>query len=209
MEIDFWLNIWNEKQIGFHQSSFNPKMVEFFSKYNLKDKKVFVPLCGKSHDMIWLANQGAHVVGVEVSPIAVKEFFEENNITFKIDKTAEGEWFRSESIDILLGDFFHLNETHFDFIYDRAAMVALPEEIRQRYQEKIKTFANNAEYFLFTFEYDQEKFQGPPFSVIEKEVFDVFQLFKIKKIFEQSEKSDFRGVSLMVKRVVYLINNGN
>lgn len=208
MELDFWLQKWEEKQIGFHQSVYNPKMVEFFSNYDLNNKQVFVPLCGKSLDMIWLAKQGAKVVGVEISPIAVKEFFAENDIPYEIEKKSEREWYRSNGVDILLGDFFNLEIQSFDFIYDRAAMVALPPGLRKSYQDRMCLLAKNSNYFLFTFEYDEQKFQGPPFSVSEFEVMNAFKNNNVKKVFEVSEKGDFRDTKLMVKRVVYHITEG-
>ena len=60
-------------------------------------------------------------------------------------------------------------------IYDRAAMVALPKEIRAQYAELIqKHIRENAapqfRMLLITIEYDNPSIQGPPFSVSEAEV---------------------------------------
>lgn len=57
-----------------------------------------------------------------------------------------------------------------DAIYDRAALVALPFEMRVRYAAHLREITNTAPQLLVTFDYDQQKLDGPPFSVISNEV---------------------------------------
>ncbi len=60
---------------------------------------------------------------------------------------------------------------HIDALYDRAALVALPADLRPGYvghtQSLLKT---RAMQLLITLEYDQSAANGPPFSVLPDEV---------------------------------------
>ena len=77
MEREFWLERWRSDEIGFHQSEFNARLMHYWPALALpKDTRVFVPLCGKSRDMLWLANAGHRVIGVELAATAVQTFFE-------------------------------------------------------------------------------------------------------------------------------------
>lgn len=77
MNPEFWQKKrWQEGRIGFNQSTVNPLLTEYFNRLNLTaGSRIFVPLCGKSIDMVWLATQGYDVVGVELVETAVQEFF--------------------------------------------------------------------------------------------------------------------------------------
>lgn len=206
MEVKFWLDVWDKRQLGFNQSEFNPKMVELLKDKNLSGQTVFVPLCGKSIDMIWFLNKGANVYACELSAVAIEEFFQENNIEYQIQEYNDYKRFIGGNITIDCGDFFNLDIPRVDFIYDRASMVALPTQMRARYQQKMKNlFKGLKEYYLFTFSYDQSLFDGPPFSIDEPEVLNVFNEYEINKVFSETKNSDFKGVDLNVTRSVYLI----
>lgn len=137
-----WLKLWHNKQTDFHQLKVNTLLQRFwFLPDHIKGSRVFVPLCGKSLDMIWLAEQGNEVIGVELSPIAVKSFFDENHL--KPTKTQVGEFtlWKTRNISILCGDYFSLRKTdlgQIDTVYDRAALTALPEDIRSEYVAKLR-----------------------------------------------------------------------
>lgn len=206
MEVNFWLDVWDKRQLGFNQSEFNPKMVELLKDKSLSGQTVFVPLCGKSIDMIWFLNKGANVYACELSAVAIEEFFQENNIEYQIQEYNDYKRFIGDNITIDCGDFFNLDIPRVDFIYDRASMVALPTQMRARYQQKMKNlFKGLKEYYLFTFSYDQSLFDGPPFSIDEPEVLNVFNEYEINKVFSETKNSDFKGVDLNVTRSVYLI----
>ena len=112
MKKDFWLERWERKEIGFHQDEVNPYLREFWSQAGLaRDRPVFVPLCGKSRDMLWLCEQGHTVLGVELSPIAVEAFFKENGLTPQRSSDGRFDRYEADSICILCGDFFDLNQT--------------------------------------------------------------------------------------------------
>ena len=49
-----WLKRWENNQIGWHAEQINRQLIEYLPEFNLAKKdKIFVPLCGKSLDMIY------------------------------------------------------------------------------------------------------------------------------------------------------------
>jgi thiopurine S-methyltransferase len=174
MQADFWHAKWEKNQIGFHEAETNPNLTENFHHLGLETgARILVPLCGKSLDMVWLMSQGYQVVGVELSELAVLQFFEEQDIPF--EKTVDGDFihYSTEGLELYVGDFFKMNADvlgQVDAVYDRAALVALPEEMRKNYTQHLSKISNTAPQLLATFEYDQSKRNGPPFSVSEEEV---------------------------------------
>lgn len=151
-----WLNLWRSRQTSFHQERVNTHLTTFWSELNLvRDSRVFVPLCGKSIDMTWLADRGHEVIGVELSPIAVKAFFHENKLKPNKRRMGKHTLWRHGRISILCGDFFSLKKSdlgHIDTVYDRAALTALPEEIRKRYVMHLQNIVPKANIFLLTVE---------------------------------------------------------
>jgi thiopurine S-methyltransferase len=129
-----WINRWENNQIGWHKSDFNSRLIEFLPNLNLqKGSEIFVPLCGKSLDMVYLLNQGFKVIGVELSKIAIIDFFAENNIEFEIQKNADFNIYKSANITIYQGDIFNLKKEYLQdisAIYDRASLVALNPQLR-------------------------------------------------------------------------------
>lgn len=173
MKPQFWLDVWTSGEYGFHQSKFNPLMMKYFSRLDLKTGDlIFVPLCGKSIDMLWLVERGFRVLGIEISELACEQFFSENSIP--VMKKKEGDFIRysSEHVDLLCGDYFALTPALLSDvcgIYDRAALVALPMEMRTDYAKKMDELTS-APMLLLTFTYPEEKMEGPPFSVPTEEV---------------------------------------
>jgi len=179
METDFWHRRWLKNQIGFHQHDFNRHLLKFWPRLDAEPgARVFVPLCGKSRDLIWLAERGHAVVGCEISEIAVAAFFREAGLT--PDKTVDGPFERwsAPSIEILLGDFFKLDRGLLgavDMVYDRASLVAFPATMRPAYVQALAgLMPPGAAMLLLTLEYPQEEMEGPPFSVPEAEVRELF-----------------------------------
>lgn len=157
LDNQLWLKSWRENRMDFHQDVVNPLLVKFWPELQLiKGSRVFVPLCGKSLDMIWLAQQGHAVIGVEISPVAVKAFFQENNLSFVKQKMGSFTLWTHKNISILCGDYFSLKIEDLgkiDSVYDRAALTALPEDIRIRYVAQLrKIVPESIEVFLLTIE---------------------------------------------------------
>jgi len=186
MEPDFWLQRWQEQAIGFHQQEFNRYLIEFWHRLNVADgATILVPLCGKSKDMLWLRDSGYKVLGVELSDIAVRDFFAENNITAKSRSQGPFKVWQSDGITIYQGDFFALQPDDLsgvDAIFDRAALIALPELMRKDYVSKLRqTLAVLPPVLLVTLQYRQNEMSGPPFSVSDREVHELYhQIYGIE-----------------------------
>ncbi|MBM9500427.1 thiopurine S-methyltransferase [Leptospira sp. 201903071] len=174
MEPNFWHQRWSKNEIAFHGYEANPFLVEYFKELNLNERsRVFVPLCGKTLDIPWLLSKGYRVAGAELSKIAVEQLFAELGVEPKIEKTGELDLYSAEDIDIFAGDIFQLSSPilgQVDAIYDRAALVALPEEMRTRYTNHLMEITGKPPQLLICYEYDQSLMDGPPFSVQDEEV---------------------------------------
>lgn len=156
-----WLQLWRDRQTDFHQETVNQLLTRFWpSLDHTQGSRVFVPLCGKSLDMIWLAKQGHKVIGVELSPIAVKAFFRENRLQPVKRRMGKFTVWEHGSISILCGDYFSLHKAdlgHIDTVYDRAALTALPEDIRRLYVAQLRLIVpETTDVFLLTTEDAEE-----------------------------------------------------
>lgn len=181
MNPEFWQTRWQEKRIGFNQSDVNPLLIKYFADLNLPiGNRVFVPLCGKSIDMVWLAAQGYDVIGIELVESAVQEFFTEQNIAYTItehDKHPNIKCYQGkiseQTIDLWIADIFALSSDdigHVDAVYDRAALIAMPAELRTQYSQQVINLSQNAPQLLLTLNYDQNERAGPPFSISQEQV---------------------------------------
>jgi thiopurine S-methyltransferase len=199
MQRDFWEERWQKGETGFHQEQLNPYLAYFYGEKGAsletrQTLKVFVPLCGKSVDMFWLAQNGYQVLGIECSEIAVKAFFETQNLEYRVIE--EGKAFNryisdakqgQSRIEILQGDFFDLVPGDLEGvtdIYDRASMIALPEAMRIDYFKKMLDLQGKGmRTLLITLTYPQQEMDGPPFSVTENELNELYgEAFKIDKL---------------------------
>ncbi|GAB6070980.1 thiopurine S-methyltransferase [Thiomicrorhabdus hydrogeniphila] len=211
MEANFWHKMWNSGVVGFHQPDVNHYLKTHWSKLSLQGKEnVLVPLCGKSLDMIWLAQQGHSVLGIELSPKALDEFLAENNLSAETIEQGNHCGYKLPDMTLLCGDFFHLTKeqcSDIHVVYDRAALVALPPEMRKQYVKHLaEILPKNSQYLLITMEYDQTSMNGPPFSVTETEVIELFSTFaKVTKIEEQAFKR--KGMSALEKVFMIECNN--
>ena len=175
MEAKFWIDRWAAGNIGFHREKYNEHLLEHWPQIGVDtDQAVFVPLCGKSLDLHWLAQRGHRVVGNEVAEQAVEDFFEEAEL--EVERSACGalESFAAVDLSILCGDYFALEAQDLQGVtawYDRAAQVALPPELREAYYQKLADLLPAGAVGLsLSFEYPQEQKSGPPFSVEEDEI---------------------------------------
>lgn len=174
MEKDFWLQRWESGSIGFHRNDPNPLLLEHFSRLELRQaSRVFIPLCGKTVDIAWLLAGGFRVVGIEFSKKAVDELFQELKLEPVLSQSGDLIHYSATDIDIFSGDIFHLDGEMLgpvDAVYDRAALVALPEEMRERYATHLKRITTTAPQLLITYHYDQSLEPGPPFSIDSEEI---------------------------------------
>ncbi len=174
MEPEFWHKRWSSNQIGFHLPEVNPYLQRFWSQLGLaQGSRVLVPLCGKSLDLLWLAHQGYSVLGVELSEKAANDFFLEHQLEPSVSEEGVFKVFRAGGIEIRCGDFFALSAADVadcTALYDRAALIALPVAMRERYAAHLQKIMPACVGLLITLDYNQDEMPGPPFSVGNDEV---------------------------------------
>lgn len=179
MDAQFWLQRWQEGQIGFHRGDVMPLLEQYWPSLGVPaGSRVFVPLAGKTLDMHWLAAQGLQVLGCELSPLAVEAFFAEAGLAAQVERDADGLHHRAGPIDLVQGDVFALRAdtlATMDAFYDRAALIALPEAMRRRYVEQVYgKLPSGSRGLLITLEYPAAEKAGPPFPIPEPEVQALF-----------------------------------
>lgn len=181
MEPDYWQQRWAEGRIGWHRPEVNALLRRHWPTLALPpDSRVFVPLCGKSEDMAWLAAQGHRVLGVELSREACAAFFAEHGLVPEVSAHGHFQRYRSERVELLAGDAFDLvahDLADCSACYDRAALIALPTSMRQRYVEQVLgKLPAGCHALLVTLEYPPHEKAGPPFSIDAAEVARLFAL---------------------------------
>jgi len=216
MEADFWLQRWEANQIGFHQDEVNLHLERHWPGLGLAPgSRVLVPLCGKSRDLLWLAGQGHAVIGVELSEIAVRDFFAENGLEATVREQGPFREWRCDEIRILQGDFFDLDTRLLGAVagvYDRAALVALPANMRGRYVAHLyQLLRRGTRMLLVSMEYPQDEMEGPPFSVSAEEIrerygagFAVEEIDRID-ILDENPRFRERGLTRLVETVFRLV----
>jgi thiopurine S-methyltransferase len=214
MDAAFWHQRWQDNLIGFHQSDVNPHLQAFWPRLGLgPDDAVFVPLCGKSRDMLWLSARHP-VLGVELSPIAVAGFFHEAGLEPRHGEDREFSVCEADRLRLLCGDFFDLQPQQLEGVrgvYDRAALIALPPHMRGRYVARLNELVPvEAAMLLVTMEYQQAEMQGPPFAVEEAEVRSLFaDSWSIERVCAQDvlasePKFRQRGLSCLSEKIFVL-----
>ena len=202
MEHEFWHERWRKNEIGFHQGTVNQYLHDHWPELaGDSTDTVFVPLCGKAHDIWWLHDRGHPVIGVELSDIACKDFFEEAGEKASVHPGEPFTTFRQDDLEIWCGDFFQLvpdDLRHVRLVYDRAALIAMPPTLRPKYVEHLTAILpDQARILLITLDYDGMEMQGPPFNVPDTEV---EQLFGEDYEVNQIHKNELARDDLFVKR---------
>ncbi len=215
MKKDFWLERWEREEIGFHQSEINSHLRQYWQELHLAPGgEVFVPLCGKSIDMLWLRRQGHSVLGVELSDIAVQAFFAENGYTPHHLTHEKFNACEADDIRVLCGDFFDLSKDDLAkvvAVYDRASLVALPPDMRERYVNHLVSILPPAtKILLITFDYTQAEMSGPPFAVSADEVKALYSkhaeihLLAELDVLAQNPRFQERGLSRLQENIFLL-----
>ena len=179
MTPDFWIERWQRGEIGFHQAAGNELLPAYWSKLAIAPAgTVFVPLCGKSVDMAWLAGQGHKVIGVELSPLAAEEFFREQGVDAVISQAGSFDIYTAGPISIWCGDIFEMSASalgEVTAVYDRAALVALPTDLQPRYAEMLRrVLPQDAKTLLISLAYPEGQIKGPPFTTPRGQVTELF-----------------------------------
>jgi len=174
METSMWLERWESGNTPFHRDLPNEALVAHLGKLNLAEcARIFLPLCGASVDLDWLMGKGFKVAGAELSALAVEQVFARLGLTPTVTQVGALTRYSAKGIDLFAGDIFELDAAALgpvDASYDRAALIALPPEVRKLYAAHMTKITAGAPQMLLGIEYDQSKMDGPPFSVDETEV---------------------------------------
>lgn len=215
MKKEFWLERWEREEIGFHQNEINPYLRQYWQELHAaKGGEAFVPLCGKSRDMLWLRKQGHEVLGVELSAIASQAFFSENGYSARRSAAGKFDLYEADGIRILCGDFFDLRKedlARVSAVYDRASLIALPQDMRERYARHLTSILPPAtRILLITFDYPQHEMSGPPFAVSADEVRALYREYAEVRLLAQvdamprNQRFRERGVSRMQESIFVL-----
>ncbi len=215
MQKEYWLDRWERQDTGFHQNEINPYLSQFWQSLQLAPgSAVLVPLCGKSRDMLWLHQQGHTVLGVELSIVAAQAFFAENGLTPQCRVHDRFTHLEANDIHILCGDFFDLDKNDVakvTAVYDRAALIALPPEMRKRYAHHLLHILPSAtQILLVTLDYPQHEMSGPPFAVSMDEVTSLYQphagitLLSQQDVLEQNPRFQDRSLSRLQENTILL-----
>lgn len=223
MHSEFWHDKWSKKEIGFHLDEVNKVLLKYWPEMQLAaGNNVLLPLCGKTLDLFWLRQAGYGVVGIELSEIALDELAAQltQELDIAIEKSREGEQvlYRGDGVLLIAGDFFAVNRAQLQrelggdvaAVYDRAALVALPESMRQQYSQHLHALSHGAAQMLITLDYDQSLMDGPPFAVSDDEVKAHYQtLFELtlveeRELIEQEPRFKARGLASFKQRLYFL-----
>lgn len=212
---ELWQQSWRNREIAFHQTAVNPYLVKFWPNFRLRAAdRVFVPLCGKSLDLLWLAEQGHAVIGVELSPLAVRAFFKENKMQPTRRKLGKFMLWEHGRISILCGDFFQLSAADLGdvaAVFDRASLTALPDDIRAAYIAQLnRILPPHCKMLLLTTEVPEAgEVQGQP-NVVADEIANLYtgafdiQLCHVESIFEPDQNPEIRQ-PVRVEQKVYIM----
>jgi thiopurine S-methyltransferase len=216
MDKDFWHRRWQKNEIGFHMTDPHHFLQQFFPLLQTQPTdSVFVPLCGKSHDLVWLREEGLKVVGIELSRTAIEAFCDENDLHGQWTDETVIPFYAAEGYKLYCGDFFDLTATELSgtsAYYDRGALVALPPEMRVRYAEHLSALlSSGSRVLLISYSYNQSETKGPPFSVPQQDLETLFlENFRIEILSEEDALWSHqglveRGVTQLMEYAVLLI----
>lgn len=210
MKNDFWLKKWEMGDTPFHEVDVNPNLMHYFSRLNLQNgDHILVPLCGKSKDMLWLAEQGLQVIGVELSPIACNEFFAELGVNPMMTKHKGFSIYQYNNIKVFCGDLFELfaeDLPSIQAIYDCKALIALPPDLRKKYVKHLISCTNDqVKMILITIDTD-DIVRSPPFPINEAEINALYgEHFNIQPI--KQEQMSALSDNLIQKGFTHIIES--
>ncbi|MBX7223673.1 MAG: thiopurine S-methyltransferase [Blastocatellia bacterium] len=198
MDRNFWHLRWENNEIGFHESTPNPLLVKHFNALSpTPGSRVFVPLCGKTLDISWFLSHGYRVAGAELSQKAVEQLFEDLRVEPEVTDLGGVKRYSGPHIDIFVGDIFEVSRPMLggiDAVYDRAALVALPPEMRQPYTAHLMEITAKAPQLVVCYVYDQTLMEGPPFSISNEEIREHYQADYTLSLLETAEvPGGFKG----------------
>lgn len=175
MQADFWLDRWRNAQIGFHQSATDKRLQAYWPSLKLPaSSRIFVPLCGKSLDLLWLKTEGHSVAGIELSSIALESFCMEHGIPARRRALADFDIYEDERLALMRGDYFKLTRSLLggvSAVYDRAALISWAPPLRSAYVNHLTSLTRaGTQTLLITVEYPEAQMSGPPFPLDRKAI---------------------------------------
>lgn len=215
MQAEFWQDRWQRNEIGFHIHKANPNLTKHWHVTQLaKGSKVFVPLCGKTLDLLWFAEQGYQVLAVELVQTAVEAFFTENQLDYHVQQCGDFLRYESANICIYCGDFFKLTANDIadcQGFYDRAALVSWTENLRHQYvQHLTDILPKGCQGLVLVVDYAQNQMSGPPFAIDQAMIADFFaghcqhRLLDVRDILQYEPKFKQRGVTRMEEHIYWV-----
>jgi|LNFM01.1.fsa_nt_gb thiopurine S-methyltransferase len=215
MQPDFWLERWARGETGFHLPTVNPHLQRHWPAFGLlPGARVLVPLAGKSVDLAWLRAQGCMVTAVELSRHAADSLFADLGETPQRTRTADFEVFEVPGLRFFVGDFFRMTPAlagPLDAVYDRAALIALPANLRPAYAAQLTSLQRaGTRSLLVALEYPPTQMNGPPFTVTAAEIAALFgashtlEELACEDILDAEPRFRARGVTQLVERVFAL-----
>lgn len=210
-----WHRHWTRPNPGFHEGQVNRYLSRYLSLFNLPaGATIFMPLCGKAVDILWLSQQGFRVIGVELSALAIESFFAESGLDFDKSATAPLTRYDAPNITLYQGDYLDLQAQHLadcQLVYDRAAIVAIESFNRAAYRDKmLKIIPPATAMLLVTLDYDQQQMSGPPFSVPVAEIRQLYQatyeieLLESNEQIEESSRWKANGLESLIESALQL-----
>lgn len=205
-----WLDRWDEGRIGFHLDRVNPALERFLPRFLARPGKVFVPLCGKSLDLLYLEQNGHEVIAIELARRAAEAFHTEAGRPFVVAEEGPLGVVHTNRIRYYIGDFFELPELEgVDLTYDRAALIALSGADRQRYAHRLQEITQAAPILLVGLEYDQDQMSGPPYCVARRELPGLYPAAQIeildeREVLDENPRFRERGVQRLIEYVASL-----
>ncbi len=209
MDPSFWHRRWQKNEIGFHESEGSHLLKAHFDQWKLpSNPRIFVPLCGKTRDIAWLLSKGVEVVAIELNESAVIALFDELGVKPERKEQDELTLYSVRDLSVYVGDFFSLTAAligKINGVYDRAALVALPLELRKQYTQHLQQITQQCKQLLVAYDYEQTLFDGPPFSVTALEVDEHYSNdFNIEQLYRGNIQGGFRGQSEVFEAVYFL-----
>eukprot|EP01061_Rhynchopus_euleeides_P017456 TRINITY_DN29009_c0_g1_i1.p1 TRINITY_DN29009_c0_g1~~TRINITY_DN29009_c0_g1_i1.p1 ORF type:complete len:251 (+),score=104.53 TRINITY_DN29009_c0_g1_i1:59-754(+) len=197
LSLEYWNQRWQDGSTGWRNAENEPEGPPFADNVSFAEgaleqkvlcegKSAFVPLCGDSNVVLYLAEQGMTVVGLDGSAIAVQQLKA---------RVAEASEDVQKRVHLVEGDFYaflpgsemHLGSTaknikQFDFIYDRASFVAIDPARRDEYKSLMEAWTSPGAVYYF--EAIQRKpslvKEGPPHHTPYETVETHFPTWRVK-----------------------------
>lgn len=176
----FWAEMWLNGCTPFHKEEVNPDLISYWPELNLAaGATVLVPLCGKSLDLLWLSRQEYKVIGIEFCEQAVVQFASEHQLELQQRDFGQIRNYYNDEFSIWVADIFKLESSlipSVDAIYDRGALIALPDKLRPAYVTTCLEWLKPSGIILLkTMSYNQEDMEGPPYSVSDEEIAHLYK----------------------------------